>query len=200
VPALAYVPAVDEPRSPRLLDDAALARRVAGAGGAYDLDAEAELCRRLAPRVRLYGRKHLRDDHAAADLVQQVLLTTLERLRYGGLREPERLGSFVLGMCRMVVLDLRRTRARRERLLRSFAGDSPAVDAAREPWLDDDRLQLELAALPERERSVLVMTFYDDRPAAQIAAELGLTAGNVRVIRHRALERLRDRLGGEERP
>jgi RNA polymerase sigma-70 factor (ECF subfamily) len=35
------------------------------------------------------------------------------------------------------------------------------------------------------------MTFYDDRPADQVAVELGLTAGNVRVIRHRGLERLR---------
>jgi RNA polymerase sigma-70 factor (ECF subfamily) len=66
----------------------------------------------------------------------------------------------------------------------------PDADAAPEP-IDTTRLQHCLAALPERERSVLVMTFYDDRPAHQVAAELGLTAGNVRVIRHRGLERLR---------
>jgi RNA polymerase sigma-70 factor (ECF subfamily) len=53
--------------------------------------------RRLAPRVRLYGLRHLRDRHAAADLVQQVLLMTLERLRAGKVREPERIASFVLG-------------------------------------------------------------------------------------------------------
>ena len=41
--------------------------------------AEAELYRRLAPRVRLYGLRHLRDAQAAADLVQQVMLITLER-------------------------------------------------------------------------------------------------------------------------
>ncbi len=66
----------------------------------------------------------------------------------------------------------------------------PAADAAPEP-LDTTRLQQCLAALPERERSVLVMTFYDERPADQVAAELGLTSGNVRVIRHRGLEHLR---------
>jgi RNA polymerase sigma-70 factor (ECF subfamily) len=57
--------------------------------------------------------------------------------------------------------------------------------------LDTRRLGQCLAALPERERAVLVMTFYDDRPADAVAAELGLSAGNVRVIRHRGLERLR---------
>ena len=32
----------------------------------------------------------------------------LERLRGGRLREPERIASFVLGMCRLVVLEIRR--------------------------------------------------------------------------------------------
>ena len=45
--------------------------------------------------------------------------------------------------------------------------------------------------LPERERAVLMMTFYDDRPADAVGRELGLSAGNVRVIRHRAIERLK---------
>ena len=44
----------------------------------------------------------------------------------------------------------------------------------------------------------LVLTFYEDRPAAAVASELGLTAGNVRVIRHRGLQRLRACLEGAE--
>jgi RNA polymerase sigma-70 factor (ECF subfamily) len=46
--------------------------------------------------------------------------------------------------------------------------------------------------LPERERAVLMMSFYDDRSAEAVGVELGLSAGNVRVIRHRGIERLRD--------
>ena len=55
-------------------DDATLVRRIAAAPGGGDVGAETELYRRLAPRVRLYGLKHLRDHHAAADLVQQVMI------------------------------------------------------------------------------------------------------------------------------
>lgn len=182
------------------LDDAGLARRIAAAGPGGAAAAEAELYRRLAPRVRLYGRKHLRDDHAAADLAQQVLLMTLERIREGRLREPERLASFVFGMCRMVVLDLRRTHARRERLLATYVNDVPAADPSAAPRLDHDRLLGCLERLPERERSVLVMTFYDDAPAQTVAGTLGLSEGNVRVIRHRGLQRLRECVtGGEAR-
>jgi len=48
-----------------------------------------------------------------------------------------------------------------------------------------------LQALPERERTVLLLTFYDDRSADAVGLELGLSTGNVRVVRHRGIDRLR---------
>ena len=50
-------------------DDASLARRIAAARPGTDDAAEAALYRRLAPRIRLYGLRHLRDGAAAADLM-----------------------------------------------------------------------------------------------------------------------------------
>lgn len=173
------------------LDEAALVHRIAAAPDGGDVAAETELYRRLAPRVRLYGLKHLRDAQAASDLVQQALLLVLERLRAGKIRDADRLVSFVFGTCRMMVLDLRRTGARRERLLDRYAEDVPMASPAAAPPLDRARLVDCLERLPERERAVLVMTFYDDQPAKDVAGALGLTEGNVRVIRHRGLERLR---------
>jgi len=38
---------------------------------------------------------------------------------------------------------------------------------------------------------VLILTFYDERPAGEIATALGMNAGAVRVLRHRALSRMR---------
>ena len=181
-----------------LPDDAALARRIVQAAPAIDPEAEAELCRRLAPRVRLYGLRHLRNEAAAADLMQQVMLMLIERLRAGALREPDKLASFVFGICRMVVLDLRRGQARRERLLETY-GDVllPVETPSLNP--DSDRLAPCLESLPERERTVLLMTFYDDMPADVLARELNLSPANVRVIRHRALERLRTCVTGESK-
>jgi RNA polymerase sigma-70 factor (ECF subfamily) len=178
------------------LDDGALARRVAATGATPDSAAEAELYRRLAPRVRLYGLRHLRDRHAAADLVQQVLLMTLERLRAGGVREPERIASFVLGACRMTVLEMRRGTRRREALMEAWGDRTEAYEAPEPLVLDPDRLTGCLEALPERERSVVAASFFADKQADEVGAELGLTGGNVRVIRHRALARLRECMGG----
>jgi RNA polymerase sigma-70 factor (ECF subfamily) len=179
------------------LEDGALARRVAAARERPDSAAEAELYRRLAPRVRLYGLRHLRDRQAAADLVQQVLLMTLERLRAGEVREPERIASFVLGACRMTVLEMRRGTRRREELLESWSDPDEAYEAPEPLALDPDRLAACLEALAERERSVVVMSFFADKAADEVGAELGLTGGNVRVIRHRALGRLRACMGAD---
>jgi RNA polymerase sigma-70 factor (ECF subfamily) len=179
------------------LDDGALARRVAAAQDRPDSAAEAELYRRLAPRVRLYGLRHLRDRQAAADLMQQVLLMTLERLRAGQVREPERIASFVLGACRMTVLEMRRGSRRREELLESWSDSDEAYEAPEPLALDPDRLAACLEALAERERSVVVMSFFADKAADEVGAELGLTGGNVRVIRHRALGRLRACMGAD---
>jgi RNA polymerase sigma-70 factor (ECF subfamily) len=182
------------------LDDGALARRIVEAGAARNPAAESELYRRLAPRVRLYGLRHLRDAHAAADLVQEVLLMTLERLRDGKVREPERIASFVLGSCRMTVLEIRRGTRRREVLLETWGEATEAFEAPAAPSPDADGLAACLEALPERERSVVVLSFFADKPADEVGAALSISAGNVRVIRHRALARLRDCMGaGVER-
>jgi RNA polymerase sigma-70 factor (ECF subfamily) len=180
------------------LDDGALARRVAEAGAVPDAAAEAELYRRLARRVRLYGLRHLRDAHAAADLVQQVLLMTLERLRAGEVREPDRIASFVLGACRMTVLEMRRGTQRREVLLDTWGGAAEAFEAPEPLSLRPDRLAECLEALSERERSVVALTFFADKQADEVGAELAISGGNVRVIRHRALGKLRTCMGVEE--
>ena len=173
------------------LSDAALAQCVADG----DRDAEAEVCRRMGPRIRLYGLRHLRSASAADDLVQQVLLKTLAALRAGRLRDAMKLAPFVLGTCRMTVLDLRRSQQRQEQLLEEYG--HTLVPSQREPApLDGDRLARCVGALNERERSVVVMTYYDEISASEVGRSLGVSEANVRVIRHRAIKQLRSCMEG----
>ena len=171
--------------------EAALARRIAEAAPGRAPDAEAALYRLLAPRARRYGLRHLRDSEAAADLMQHVMALTLERLRSGALREPERVLSFVLGVCRLTVMDLKRGERRREELLQRYADALPMADLHVAPRLDHEHVARCLERLAERERAVIVMSFYDEQPAETVGAQLGLSAGNVRVIRHRGIDKLR---------
>jgi RNA polymerase sigma-70 factor, ECF subfamily len=176
------------------VNDAELVRQIGSESGR---EAEAELCRRMGPRIRLYGLRHLRNEHAAEDLAQQVLIIALEALRAGRLREPEKLASFVLGTCRMTVLNLRRGAERKERLLEQFGSDFAVPTAPATPFLDRDLLARCVQGLTERERSVVVMTFYDEQTGADVANLLGVSEANVRVIRHRAIHQLRKCMGVE---
>jgi RNA polymerase sigma-70 factor (ECF subfamily) len=174
------------------VSDEALARRIAG-GPAGSTDAEeSELYRRFAPRVRLYGRRHLRSEAGADDLAQEVLLLTIERLRAGEVEKLAQIGSFILGTSRMMCHSERRIARRREALTARFMETSVETAPLSLSALDAPRVAACLRGLAERERQVVLLTYYADREAPRIAQDLNLSPGAVRVIRHRAIARLRD--------
>jgi RNA polymerase sigma-70 factor (ECF subfamily) len=85
----------------------------------------------------------------------------------------------------------RRTEARRERLRGAFQVPEAFAAPDTGATLDLDRLEQCMGQLADRERSVMFLTFYAESGAAAVAAEVGISEGNVRVIRHRALAKLR---------
>jgi len=91
--------------------------------------------------------------------------------------------------------------AKAQEILATFAADFPPSEERDVPYpLDVARLRRCLDALPQRERTVVLLSFYDERSAAEVADEIGTTAANVRVIRHRSVERLRGCLDWTDEP
>lgn len=155
--------------------------------------AETELCARYRRRIFLYGVKYLRDAADAEDLVQDVLATVLERARAGEVREPDKLGSFVLGTCRMQIVGRKRVESRRARILARYHDPREAHELTEPPAVDlADRTKLQdcLARMTDRDRTILLLTFYAELDADDLGRELRLSPSNVRVTRHRALHRL----------
>jgi RNA polymerase sigma-70 factor (ECF subfamily) len=167
--------------------DGALVRRIAASRGAHA--EEAELCRRFGPRARLFGLRHLRDDDRARDLAQTVMLAVLEAARGGRVADPDRVDRFVLGACRNQVLRAKETEARVE-VLAEPARDVLVPGIAEEPVRTDALVRC-LDALEERPRTVVYLSFSEGRTSGEIAAAIDTTPGNVRVLRHRAVEQLR---------
>src|SRR4030095_13111223 len=101
---------------------------------------------------------------------------------------------------RMMAHSERRVARRREALAARFMetkeGTAPTFLAA----LDAPRLAACLRPLAERDRLVVLLTFYADREAPRIAEDLGVSPGAVRVIRHRAMAHLRDCVLGQGTP
>jgi RNA polymerase sigma-70 factor (ECF subfamily) len=177
--------------------DAELAWQIADAGE-FAAAAESALFRRYAARIALYGRKHLGSAAEAEDLAQQVMLRVLEAIRRGRVEDTARLSSFIFGTCRHVSWDMRRSDQRQRKIAREAALLSFAVDAPEVSSSDVVRLFGCMGKLPEREAAVLRMSFMDDRESEDIAQRLGLSSGNVRVIRCRALAKVTECMGREE--
>jgi RNA polymerase sigma-70 factor (sigma-E family) len=75
-----------------------------------------------------------------------------------------------------------------------------AVVPQREPSSDAaDRLAVReaVAALPARQRAVLVLRYFDDLGVSDAAAALGCAPGTVKSLTHKAIAGLRERLGIE---
>jgi RNA polymerase sigma-70 factor (ECF subfamily) len=170
------------------LEDVRLASRIALE---RDAAAEAALCRRLFPRIRAYGRRHLKSEAEASDLAQTVLVVVIEALRAKRVDDLERLPAFVMGAARNTMLDWKRGERRRQSLLEKFGPSFASVTEQPAERVDDERVGHCLEKLGPRERTIVTLTFFAERSADQIARELGMTAGSVRVARHRALEHLR---------
>lgn len=134
-----------------------------------------------------YGYVLTGNAHDAADLVQEGLL----RLRTAWPRvvrkdDPE--GYTRAIMARLHISAWRRRR--RERLVREVP-EGGYVDRGLEQTERDPRLWRALAALPRRQRAVLVLRYYEDLPDEEIAKLLDISRGTVRSQAARALDKLR---------
>ncbi|GIH93802.1 SigE family RNA polymerase sigma factor [Planobispora siamensis] len=122
------------------------------------------------------------DQHAAEDLLQSALARTATRWRT--VEEPE---AYVRrAMYRQQVSWWRR---RRET---TFAepperGEDDATSGVELRIV----MRRALSRLTSRQRSVLVLRYYEDLPEAEVAAILGCSVGTVRSTTHRSLARLR---------
>lgn len=167
-------------------------RALVAAATSGDRRAESALVARFGAAVRTFARRRLRTGDAVDEFAQEVLLRFVQAIRAGAITEPERVGGFVLGICRNLARERARTIERRSELWAQF-GDALA-SATEQPELARYQLaQLEdcLSQIAQRSRDVIRFAYVEGHSAAEIAARLDMTEGNVRVVRHRALEALR---------
>jgi len=147
-----------------------------------------------------YYRLFQRDE--AEDLTEATFLKAWRGLK--GLRADERLNlkAWLLRIARHLWIDRHRTR--REQAPLEAAASRPASEPGPEAALlhteEREQLSQALAQLPDRLRDVVVYRFIHGLSHREVAELLGLQEGHVRVLQHRALQRLREWLEAQERP
>jgi RNA polymerase sigma-70 factor (ECF subfamily) len=127
----------------------------------------------------------------AADLAQQTYLLAGRRLHQ--LREIARCRSWLLAIVRTCFL--KSIQRRRPVLatdldleIRQVSSDSEATS------IDREALNLALAELPESDRLILLMFYFEDLSYKEIAEQLDIPIGTVMSRLSRAKQRMRERL------
>lgn len=135
------------------------------------------------------------DADAAEDLLQATLVRAYTN--WSKVRRADSPDAYVRRMLLNELLDGRRKAQRhaaRHHLVPAPAEDERVDVAERiDMW---DRL----AALPTRQRAVVVLRYYEDLSEAQIAEALGVSVGTVKSQAHAALRFLRSDISDTEGP
>jgi RNA polymerase sigma-70 factor (sigma-E family) len=152
-----------------------------------DDDAFVDFVRSRATALYRYAYLLAGNSHDADDLVQDALI----RLRGAWPRVQRR--DDPIGYARTTIARLHISAWRRRRR-ESVVAEMPETTADDPGFADATRraaLAQALAALPPRQRAVIVLRFYEDQTEEQIAEILGISRGTVRSQATRALAKLR---------
>jgi RNA polymerase sigma-70 factor (ECF subfamily) len=164
-----------------------------------------ELSDRFRDRLRFFAARRLRDRDAAEDVAQEVLRRTLEALRAGKVENREALPAFLFQTARNVCMQWGRSEGRRARAFSRLESQSAEADPKEDPLaglITEERREKVREAfehLGPGDREVLRLSYVETLGAEEIAGQLNLTAGAVRVRRHRALNRLAEIMGVTKR-
>jgi RNA polymerase sigma-70 factor (ECF subfamily) len=147
-----------------------------------------ELFQRYAPMLVRMMQRHVRY-HDAVEIVQQTFLQ-VHRARYD--YDPERpLRPWLM----TIACNLRREHFRRSRRRPEAPLDREPPASGRPPdafvSAEIERLHRALAALPDGQREVIALHWFEERGFAEVAALLGLTVSAVKVRAHRGYRALR---------
>ena len=169
---------------------------------AGDRDAFSRFYDLLAPIAFGLIRRVLRDPEAAAEVLQEVFWQVWrEAPQYDpGRGSPE---AWLVMRAKTRAIDRLRSIRRRDRTFvapvdesvarsRDESAENPAVMAE-----DRSLVQAALAQLPEPQRRVIELAFFDGLTQSEIAARLGEPLGTVKTRARLGLERLRGALRGE---
>lgn len=161
-----------------------------------DRRAEDELVRHYQRPLRLILLKRLGDPDLVADLVQESLTVTIQRLRDGKVKKPESLTWFI----RQTAVNLSIMHFRRARRDVPLSDEIMATQPAPIEKISDslerrdlrDVLVSAMSALPmDRDRELLDRFYLRDEDKTAICASLDLTPAHFDRVLYRARQRMR---------
>jgi len=150
--------------------------------------------REMYPRLWAFLMRTTRDPAHADEFAQESFIRLLAS-RGAALPGSER-RSYLFRIAENLVRDAARRRSREKTMT---LDEAPEPAAPCPPEAMSRRAAAALARLGDRERKLLWLAYVEECRHAEIAEILGLAAGSVRVLLHRARRRFQEILAAEEK-
>ena len=160
-------------------------------------EAEAELVERFSRGVRFLLLQLTRDAARADDLHQETFLLTVQKVRAGELREPDKLAGFIRQTARNLFIAEYRQNAKNPKIHADQAPEPPDPAASPLSTLisreNADIVRQLLAELePPRDREILFRFFIAEHSKEDICSDFALSSLHFNRVLHRARQRLKD--------
>jgi RNA polymerase sigma factor (sigma-70 family) len=147
----------------------------------------------FTPILEAKLRYDFRDHALAEDLRNETMLRVFIQVDKDGVREPERFGAFVRGVCDRVVLEYLRKQNTTCDWPEGF--EPPADIVPIDKWLIDEQIRelllSDLRKISEEDRNLITEIYWRKRERESMARELGITPVGLNVRLCRAIKRLR---------
>jgi RNA polymerase sigma-70 factor (ECF subfamily) len=158
-----------------------------------------EIVKEYSERVYWHVRRFVNNHEDADDLVQEIFLKIWTALP--SFRGEAQLFTWVYRIATNETLNwLRREKVRAALRFSSIDAEMERrIDS--DPFFDGDAadraLSKAVAKLPEKQRQVFILRYYDEMPYEEMSAILGTSVGALKASYHIAQEKVRDTLGHE---
>lgn len=171
-------------------------RALVDAAKAGDEAALAELYSLYFPRVYRYILARMGNPYDAEDLTEEVFLRVLDAIERFQWREAP-FSAWLFRIAHNAVISQRRkdgARGRSSPLSEALPVDSQGPEEMVENRLALNEIMKAAETLPEAQRRVIGLRFAAGLTVAETARAMGKGEGNVKVIQHKAIAKLREML------
>ena len=149
-------------------------------------------------KIEFYIWGKVSDKYLAEDLTSVVFLKIYEKLaNYDSSKAS--VSTWIYTIANNTVIDYFRTRKVSEELPEEIAQMSEIED----DYVKEEELT-ELAAalrkLPERERDLLILHYYDNLTLKEIALKMGMSYANVKIVHAKAISHLKELIDIDDYP
>jgi RNA polymerase sigma-70 factor (ECF subfamily) len=156
-----------------------------------DFRAEQHFVNYFSELIHLKLRSRLNSPQAIEDVRQETFARVFKAIRNEGVKQPERLGAFVIAICRNVLMEYRRAGSRENPLDEEDSGDTfpDSKPDALSGMISTQSCELVrgiLEELPERDRRLLKAIFFDEQDKDEVCRDFGVDRDYLRVLLHRA--------------